>query len=250
MQLDQGAEMSRPSIASAAALIVGCLLAVSLLGCDEFLTKNIVFGGRAATTQTNVDDGTDNTDNTGPVDDDNDGLSNEVESSFLTAPLAADSDGDGFNDGLEFVGQRGDPLDSDRIPVPVANARILTATEIRTNLLDGDEDGISDSFESASGLDPADPDSDDDGYTDALELVAGSDPLQSSSRPSRATAPASNGASPATSSDTDRDGLSNSIEDREGTKPELRDSDTDGFSDGIEYIVGSDPLDEASVPAF
>lgn len=236
--------MTRPKTIAALTLVL------ALLGCEEFLTKNIVFGGRAATTTPSTGDGTDNTDTEGPVDDDNDGLSNEVENSFLIGPLTADSDGDGFNDGLEFVGQRGDPLDSSRIPVPVASERILTAAEIRTNLLDGDEDGISDSFESAKGLDPADPDSDDDGYTDALELVAGSDPLQSASRPSRATAPVSNGASASASPDSDRDGLSDSIEGDEGTSPELRDSDTDGFSDGIEYISASDPLDEASVPAF
>ena len=245
--------MERPSVLLSKHPLraIPLLLALATLGCEEFLTKNIVFGGRAVTTTTaNSGDSSDNSSDVGPTDDDNDGLSNEVENSFLIGPLTADSDGDGFNDGLEFVGPRGDPLDSSRIPIPIAAERILTAADIRTNLLDGDEDGISDSFESANGLDPEDPDSDDDGYTDALELVAGSDPLQSSSRPSRASAPVSNGASAPTSPDSDRDGLSDAIERDEGTTPELRDSDKDGFSDGIEYISGSDPLDAASVPAF
>jgi hypothetical protein len=50
--------------------------------------------------------------------------------------------------------------------------------------------------------------------------------------------------------DTDQDGISDEDEARFGTNPTERDSDHDGYPDGIELVLGSDPLDPASVPNF
>ena len=49
--------------------------------------------------------------------------------------------------------------------------------------------------------------------------------------------------------DTDGDGLSNFIEQVEGTNPNSADTDSDGVSDGDELAFGSDPVDAQSVPA-
>jgi len=187
-----------------------------------------------------------------PPDDDDDGLSNEVEGTFGISPTKADSDHDSFNDGLEFVGLRGDPLDASANPIADGVAVILTPSEARTSDPDSDQDGLGDAYEKEKSLDADNPDTDGDGYSDGLELVAGSNPFLSSDRPTRQTAPVSdgiarNGPAPA---DSDRDGLADDIEEFNGTSADSRDTDTDGFSDGIEFLAGSDGSNVLSVPGF
>jgi hypothetical protein len=46
----------------------------------------------------------------------------------------------------------------------------------------------------------------------------------------------------------DRDGLTNRAEQNLGTKPRVADTDRDGWTDGIEYRAGTDPLTAASRP--
>ncbi|MDJ0850422.1 MAG: thrombospondin type 3 repeat-containing protein [Myxococcota bacterium] len=82
-----------------------------------------------------------------PVDSDGDGLSDEAELAFGTAPGDTDSDDDGISDFDEVN-------------------------------FDGDRD-----YNPALDLDPLNPDTDGDGFTDAEELAAGSDPLDPSSVP-------------------------------------------------------------------
>ena len=74
---------------------------------------------------------------------------------------------------------------------------------------DSDEDGMSDTFERTSGLNPSVDDS-------------GGDP--------------------------DGDGLSNVDEYRDGTSPRLADTDGDGASDGAEHTAGSNPLVDDIAP--
>jgi hypothetical protein len=51
------------------------------------------------------------------------------------------------------------------------------AGQAATALLDSDEDGLSDAWESSLGTDPLHGDSDGDGFGDALEAARGTDPL-------------------------------------------------------------------------
>ena len=231
------------------------MLAVfSASGCDDYFTRSYQFGGTArvttdngSTTDDGTDDGTD--DSAEQPDDDSDGLSNEVEATFLLKETTADSDADGYADGLEFVGLRGDPLNSRQTPISFNRERILNISEILQNQLDSDRDGLGNIFERSISTDENDPDSDDDGYSDGLEFVAGTDPKSSSSRPTRTSAPFSDGATALAPLDTDGDGLANTIEALVNGSPTNFDTDGDGFSDGIEVLMGSDVNDVQSVPA-
>jgi hypothetical protein len=55
---------------------------------------------------------------------------------------------------------------------------------------DSDDDGLFDGAEVAMGSDPTDPDSDDDGYTDGEEVARGSDPTDPDSTPRQVQVPA------------------------------------------------------------
>lgn len=48
--------------------------------------------------------------------------------------------------------------------------------------------------------------------------------------------------------DSDGDGLSNNLENAEGTDPDKADTDGDGFNDGMEFSLGTDPNDANSFP--
>jgi hypothetical protein len=88
---------------------------------------------------------------------------------------------------------------------------------------DGDNDGMSDAYESAHGLNPALDDSaldlDGDGLSNLEEHDGGSHP---------------------NNADTDGDGLDDDAETVAGTNPLGPDSDGDGLSDGEELVPGTD----------
>lgn len=220
------------------------LSTTSLVGCNDFFTKDIVMGAK-----TPADGGTGGGSGTPQPDDDGDGLSNSVESTFKMEAQRADSDGDGFGDGLEFVSEKGDPLNSQSTPKTENRAKTLPPSEVTTGEVDSDNDGLGDSFEKENALEEDNPDTDEDGYTDGLELVANSDPFVATNRPTRTAPPAGTGLSTPTI-DQDADGLSESVETRLGSSATNADSDNDGFSDGIEYLMGSELDDPASVPNF
>lgn len=91
---------------------------------------------------------------------------------------------------------------------------------------DLDRDGL-DAFEEASaGTDPADPDSDDDGLSDGFEVANGLNPLLAGDE----------------GDDPDGDGLDNLGEQTAGTDPNDADSDDDGLNDGDEVARDTDPL--------
>jgi hypothetical protein len=222
--------------------------------CNEFLTKNVAFGGTVSSSTGSSSSSTSSSGSSGgvaPADDDADGLSNELENAIGSDPTTADSDHDGFADGLEYVGRSGDPLNSRLSPSPFNRVRILTDSELIVNDPDSDGDGLGNLVEQRNGLDPNNPDSDEDGYQDGLEIAAGSDPLDASSRPVRTEAPISDG-TPSTEVplDSDGDGLADEIENLRGSNPVAKDTDGDGYSDGIEFLFGSDPQDNHSVPNF
>lgn len=95
---------------------------------------------------------------------------------------------------------------------------------------DTDGDGLDDAREAALGTDPLLPDSDDDGLTDRDEVdIFGTEAL---------------------AADTDRDGIGDAEELLGGaTSPFLPDTDGDGSPDPDEIAAGTDPADDASVPA-
>ncbi len=188
----------------------------------------------------------------GDADDDADALSNEVEESFDLDPRKADSDHDGIADGLEFVGDGGDPLNGSATPNSLNRVKVLSSSDIVLNDPDRDGDGLGSIFEDENDLDDTDPDIDDDGYSDGIELVANSNPFLADDRPTRDAPPASDGIDRTGSApvDSDGDGISDQLESLNGTISTQQDTDSDGFSDGIELLMGSDETDNASVPNF
>lgn len=114
-------------------------------------------------------------------------------------------------------------LVGDEIEVPAATVLVLES--------DGDNDGMSDAWEVAYGLDETSDDSavnsDDDGLNNRDEFLAGTSPL---------------------SLHSDTDVLGDAAELAYGTDPLQKDTDGDGFNDHCEVIDSSDPLNPASVP--
>ena len=218
-----------------------------LNGCNDFWSKNIAIG--------TVDDatsggGSTSGDPTG--DDDADGISNSVEETFEMDPKNSDSDHDGYSDGLEFVGDGGDPLFAGQTPTSFTRSRILLPADVVRGDPDSDGDGLGNKFETDHGLNPDLRDTDEDGYDDGLELVANSDPFDATSRPVRDAPPAPDGINRTGSPqiDSDQDGLANDLDSSNGTSTALADTDSDGFSDGLEYLMGSLGDDEFNIPNF
>lgn len=142
-------------------------------------------------------------------DDDGDGASNATEFEERTSPLDADTDDDGFDDGLEIKAGC-DPF-----------------TDDDCDERDGDEDGMKDYWEVTYGLDPnnsddATEDADEDGLSNLGEFEAGSNPNLE---------------------DTDGDTMTDSYEVENNLDPidssdATLDSDGDGLSNLVEYNYG------------
>ncbi|MCB0346268.1 MAG: hypothetical protein KDD66_14210 [Bdellovibrionales bacterium] len=234
-----------------------CLLVGAAGGCDgfgeNFLTKDIYFGvapddvgSSSSSTSSSSSSGS------AQEDDDGDNLSNEVETTFDMETRTADTDFDGYGDGLEFAVDSGDPLNASLAPSPLNRVRTVLLEDAVTDSTDSDLDGLGDKFETEHSLDPNSYDTDGDGYGDGIELVANSDPFVATDRPARDAPPASdgidrNGTPPR---DGDDDGLSDELENLNGTSASNDDTDSDGFSDGLEFLMGSDPTTNLSIPNF
>lgn len=229
-------------------------LFLGLCSCDDFFTKSVKLGGNLDTASKAPDESDGSPGKTAPVDDDADGLSSEAENTLELDPAKADTDNDGFNDGIEFVGRLGDPLNSNLSPSPLSRKRILDPAAVIIGEKDSDKDGLGDTFEESVALDPLSPDTDEDGFADGLELIATSDPKNASSRPSRSSPPTSDGEEDDIElppPDNDNDGIANDLElTLNNSNKDLEDTDTDGFSDSIEYLAGSEADNAASVPNF
>ena len=167
------------------------------------------------------------------IDDDNDGLSNELEAELGTSPEMVDTDLDGLSDGVEVNEYGTDPLSQD-----TDGDGILDATETSNDLdpLDAsdatediDNDGVLNVDEFALGTGLRDPDSDNDNLSDGEEVNLGTDPLNR---------------------DSDGDSLWDGYEKNElGTDPLKADTDGDQMSDGQENTYGLDPNDPSDAIA-
>lgn len=127
------------------------------------------------------------------------------------------------------------------------------APQEQTADLDTDADGLTDVQETKLGTDPANPDSDGDGLADGPEQEIGANALlpdtdgdgfSDNDEAEAGTSPrdpASQPQSTPTSTDSDGDALTDTIEVGLGTDPNNPDSDGDGQPDGVEVAIGSDP---------
>jgi len=95
-------------------------------------------------------------------DSDGDGLSNlEEKNIYHTDPYNEDSDGDGYNDGLE--------INNNYSPTNIENKKLIE--------IDSDGDYLNDYWELILGTGLMNPDSDGDLYLDGTEVAAGYNPL-------------------------------------------------------------------------
>jgi len=166
------------------------------------------------------------------TDDDDDGILTYEEILLGTNFLLVDSDGDGLSDSIEIGENIEKPLDSD-------NDGIIDALDTNDNNNDQDHDGLTDQIEALINTDPNNADTDGDGIGDAEEVGANtSSPLDSD------LDGIIDALDTIDDSDSDGDGLSNSLEIKLGSNPNNIDSDNDGINDKLE--VGNDlnnPLD-------
>lgn len=123
------------------------------------------------------------------------------------------------------------PIIKDTNAINVNSNDSIIAVFIIGEIIDSDNDGISDVDEATIGTDPFNPDTDGDGINDGAEITNGSNPLDPCS-PNVNAGPC----------DQDEDGLTNSEEISLGTDPTNPDTDGDGISDGLEVENGSNPL--------
>jgi hypothetical protein len=117
------------------------------------------------------------------VDNDRDGVPDELEAALGLDPSKIDTNGNGISDGLE---------DPDRDSLPTAWEIFYSYDPIKANsdanaILDGGEDPDGDLLvnidEFKNGTDPRNRDTDNDGWWDEIEVSGGSDPLNPASKP-------------------------------------------------------------------
>ena len=119
------------------------------------------------------------------TDDDNDGVDTafelnasgiplDTDGDGIIDPLDSDDDGDGLLTADEDINGNGDPRDDDTDNDGIANY-------LESSVLDQDQDGVADEFDSAND-DPYN-DQDGDGYANLDETIAGTNPLDPNSFP-------------------------------------------------------------------
>ncbi len=97
----------------------------------------------------------------------------------------SDGDADGDSDSDSDTDTDSDTdADTDADTDTDTDADTDQPTDTSSSPADTDNDGLSDSYEIANGLDPNDEDTDDDGVPDLVEVVSGTDPTDDSSNPS------------------------------------------------------------------
>ncbi|MGD2055631.1 MAG: S8 family serine peptidase [Gammaproteobacteria bacterium] len=192
---NSGTSMASPHVAGAAALVWAHVfpgqspqtcVSPSGIPCNVVVRRHLEYGADAVgaseqnflawsqhgrlnlyNTLSMVDTDVDGSPDSIDSDDDNDGLSDDFESSIGTDPLLADTDDDGLSDAAE-VGWDGDPGSYD----PATDTNPLSA--------DTDGDGFADGMEAASLHDPLNAadapvrgDINDDGVVNAADVLLG-----------------------------------------------------------------------------
>lgn len=130
----------------------------------------------------NIDSGTGDTGSgTGTVivNNDSDAFTSTQEAFYGTSDSAADSNGDGVNDGLDVMSEDGTVYSMDG---DIDGDGILNTAD---DDMDGDD--VKNSAEIVYGTDMCKADTDSDGYNDGIETSSGSDPLNAKSMPVSAT---------------------------------------------------------------
>lgn len=191
-------------------------------------------------------------------DTDGDGISNEDESILGTNPLDADTDDDGLGDGEEV----GDDatydagIDTDPLDVDTDDDRVFDGTEVGETEGVADPDG--DGPITGTDMELFVPDTNDDSTTDPLVADTDgdgvSDGVEDANQNGAIEEPETDPNDPCDylpdliecpHGDTDGDGLANSDEALWGTDPLDTDTDDDGISDTVEVLseTGTSPLD-------
>ena len=159
------------------------------------------------------------------ADKDNDGLGKCLEKEIGTDPNNPDTDGDGLNDGEEYLTYKTDPLKVDTDGDGLNDYDEVKVYKTNPLVVDTDGDGLSDGDEVMKyKTDPLKADTDGDGLTDGEEVLKyKTNPLLK---------------------DTDGDGLTDSEEViKYKTNPLVKDTDGGSVDDGTEVKRGTDPLD-------
>ncbi len=152
------------------------------------------------------------------ADKDNDGLGKCLEKEIGTDPNNPDTDGDGLNDGEEYLTYKTDPLKVDTDGDGLNDYDEVKVYKTNPLVVDTDGDGLSDGDEVMKyKTDPLKADTDGDGLSDGDEVMKyKTDPLKA---------------------DTDGDGLTDGEEVlKYKTNPLLKDTDGDGLTDSEEVI--------------
>lgn len=161
------------------------------------------------------------------ADKDMDGLGKCDEIKIGTNPNVADTDGDGLNDGEEYLTYKTNPLQADSDLDGLTDFDEVKSTGTNPLIADTDNDGLNDGEElNKYKTDPLVVDTDKDGLNDGNEVVT------TKTNPTMA--------------DTDKDGLTDGEEvNKYKTNPLIADTDGDGLSDSEEVLkYKTNPLDK------
>jgi len=152
------------------------------------------------------------------ADKDNDGIGKCDEKKIGTDPLNPDTDGDGLNDGEEYLTHKTDPLKADTDGDGLGDATEVKETTTNPLVVDTDGDGLNDGEEVNNyKTNPLVVDTDKDGLSDSDEV------MKHKTNPLKA--------------DTDGEGLTDGDEVmKHKTDPLKADSDGEGLSDSEEVL--------------
>lgn len=120
-------------------------------------------------------------------DNDADGLTNLDEFIAKSNPIAADTDGDGLNDGAEINTHQSSPVNADTDNDGLNDSAEINIYATSPRVGDTDSDGMDDYLEITYGLDAnandASTDVDNDGINNRDEVYAGAEPNNAASKP-------------------------------------------------------------------
>ncbi len=183
-------------------------------------------------------------------DKDNDGLGKCDEKSIGTDPNNPDTDGDGLNDGEEYLTYKTDPLKVDTDGDGLNDFAEVKTYKTNPLVVDTDGDGLTDGDEVMKyKTDPLVKDTDKDGLTDGDEVMKyKTDPLKADTDGDGLTdgEEVMKYKTDPLKADTDGDGLTDSQEViTYKTNPLNKDTDGGSVDDGTEVKRGTDPLNPA-----